>query len=268
MIFSVDKVPCCDDADGHIIKSVLGDGSVQNGDCEVGSPERGTAVEADVTRHGHIQASEGTRYTRVLTRPVRNDEALESEFRFEDLVQEVRVLALKLISNASSHKFTPCTYDVAVIGLVVRAHDTAGTSTDSISKGPDVKLVQSDIVDIGRNSIRDVRTSLSEMLLLVEDVMLGASNDTSILDTHDGLCVEDTRENGVGTKAFPVATTFGTATKRANDRAEHDIDTLVAVLAAHVVTTGVGEGSVPCCGNSDTGGEGGYEVACSLVSSQ
>jgi hypothetical protein len=204
----------------------------------------------------------------VLTRPIRDDEALESEFRFEDLVQEVRVLALESVSNASSRKLTSCTYDVAVISLVVRAHDTASTGTDSISKGPDVKLVQGDIVDIGRDSIRDVRTSLSEVLLLVEDVMLGASNDTSILDTHDGLCVEDTRENGVGTEAFPVATTFGTAAERAHDGTEHDIDTLVAVLAAHVVTTGVGEGSVPCCGNSDTGGEGGYEVTYSLVSTR
>jgi hypothetical protein len=179
----------------------------------------------------------------------------------------VRVLALGLISNASSHELTPYTYDVAVVSLVVRAHDTASTGTDSISKGPDVKLVQSDIVDIGRDSIRDVRASLSEVLLLVENVMLGASNNTSILDAHDSLCVEDTRENGVRTEAFPVATTFRTAAKRANDGAEHDIDTLVAVLAAHVVTTGVGEGSVPCCGNGDAGGEGRYEVAYGLVSS-
>jgi hypothetical protein len=204
----------------------------------------------------------------VLARPIRNDEALESEFRLEDFVQEVRVLALESVSNASSDKLTPFTYDVAVVGLVVGAHDTSSTGTDSISKGPDVKLVQSDIVDVGRDSIRDVRASLSEVLLLVEDVMLGTSNDTSILDTHDSFCVENTRENGIRTEAFPVATTFGTAAKRANDRTEHDIDTLVAVLAAHVVTTGVGEGSVPCCGNGDTGGEGRYEVTCGLVSTQ
>jgi hypothetical protein len=191
---------------------------------------------------------------------------LESEFRLEDLVQQVRVLALYTVSNAPSRKLTPCTYDVAVVGLVVRAHDTTSTSTNSISKRPDIKLVQSDIVDIGRNSIRDVRTSLSEVLLLVENVMLGASNDTSILDTHNGLGVQDSRENGVRAEAFPVTTTFGTAAERANDGPEHDIHTLVAVLATHVVAAGVGEGSVPCCGNSDAGGEGRYEVTYGPVS--
>jgi hypothetical protein len=191
---------------------------------------------------------------------------LESEFGLEDLVQEVRVLTLYSVSDALSHKLPPCTYDVAVVGLVVRTHDTTSTSTNSISKRPDVKLVQSDIVDIGRDSIRDIRTSLSEVLLLVEDVMLGASNDTSILDTHNGLGVQDTRENWVRAEAFPVTTTFGTAAERAHDGAEHDIYTLVAVLAAHVVTAGVGEGSVPCCGNGDAGREGRYEVAYSPVS--
>jgi hypothetical protein len=193
---------------------------------------------------------------------------LESKFRLEDLVQEVRVLALYSVSNALSRKLTPCTYDVAVVGLVVRTHDTTSTSTNSISKGPDVKLVQSNIVNIGRDSIRDVRTSLSEVLLLVEDVMLGASNDTSILDTHNGLGVQDTGENRVRAEAFPVTATFGTATERAYDGAQHDIHTLVAVLAAHIVAAGVGEGSVPCCGNGDAGREGRYEVAYSPVSTR
>lgn len=70
VVFSVDKVPGSDDTDSHVIDSVLRNGSVQYGDCEVGSPEGGTAVEADVTRHGHIEASKGTRYTRVLSTAV------------------------------------------------------------------------------------------------------------------------------------------------------------------------------------------------------
>ena len=165
-------------------------------------------------------------------------------------------------------KVFPCTYDVAVVGLVVRAHDTASTGTNSISKRPDVKLVQSDVVDVGRDSIRDVRTSLSEVLLLVEDVVLGASDNTSILDALDGLGVQDTREDGVRAEALPVAATFGTAAKRANDGAQHDIDTLVAVLAAHVIAASVGEGSVPCCSNGDAGGEGRDKVTCGPVNTQ
>jgi hypothetical protein len=177
-------------------------------------------------------------------------------------------LALYWVSNASSSKVSHYTYDVAVVGLVVRAHDTASAGTDSISEGPDVKLVQSDIVDVGRDSIRDVGTSLSEVLLLVEDVVLGTSNNTGILDTLDGLGVQDTREDGVRAETFPVTTSLGTAAKRANDGAQHDIDTLVTVLTAHIITASVGEGSVPCCGNGDAGGEGRYKVACNLVSTQ
>jgi len=178
------------------------------------------------------------------------------------------VLALCSVSKCSILKYSPDTYDIAVIGLVVRAHDTASTSTNGISKRPNVKLVQSDVVDVGRDSIRDVRTSLSEVFLLVENVVLGASNDTSILDTLDGLGVQDTREDGVRAEALPVAATFGTAAKRANDGAQHDIDTLVAVLAAHVIAASVGEGSVPCCSNGDAGGEGRDKVTCGPVNTQ
>lgn len=47
-------------------------------------------------------------------------------------------------------------------------------------------------------------TSLSVVLLLVQNVMLGASNDTSILDTFDALADCDTRKDGVRTEAYIV----------------------------------------------------------------
>lgn len=157
-------------------------------------------------------------------------------------------------------KWCSSTYDVAVVGLVIRAHDTAGTSTNSISERPDVELVEGDVVDIGRDGVGDVGTSLSEVLLLVEDVVLSASNDTSILDTLDGLGVQNTRKDWVRAEAFPVTSTFGAAAKRTNNGTKHDIDALVAVFAAHIMATLVGKLSVPCGSNSNAGGECGNEV--------
>lgn len=98
-VLSVDEVPGSNDTNSHVVDSVLGDGSVQNGDGEVGTPERSLAVEADISGHGHIETSESTGNTGVLTSPIRDDEALETELGLEDLVQEVRVLALNLVSR-------------------------------------------------------------------------------------------------------------------------------------------------------------------------
>ena len=150
-------------------------------------------------------------------------------------------MALGSVSKSSPHKFSPYTYDVAVVSLVVRAHDTTSTGTDSISKRPDVELVQGDVVDVGRDSIRDVGTSLSEVLLLVENVVLGASNDTSVLNTLDRLGIQDAGENRVRTESFPIATAFRTAAEGTDDRAKHDIYTFVTVLATHVITARVCE---------------------------
>jgi hypothetical protein len=60
----------------------------------------------------------------VLRRPVRHDETLETELVLEDVVLEVGVLA-----------------SVAVVDLVVGAHDRAGACADSLSEGPNVELV-------------------------------------------------------------------------------------------------------------------------------
>ena len=60
----------------------------------------------------------------MLRGPVADDETLETKFVLEDVVLEVGVLA-----------------SIAVVDLVVRAHDRASAGTDSIGEWPYVKLV-------------------------------------------------------------------------------------------------------------------------------
>jgi len=60
----------------------------------------------------------------VLRRPVRHDETLETELVLENVVLEVGVLA-----------------SVAVVDLVVGAHDRASACADSLRERPNVELV-------------------------------------------------------------------------------------------------------------------------------
>src|SRR6202012_4729513 len=91
---------------------------------------------------------------------------------------------------------------IAVIDLVVRAHDGAHTGTDPIDKGPEIQLVHGLVIQVGADTLIDViaialrLARLAEMLLLVENVMLGASNDTSILNTLDGFREQLTGQDG------------------------------------------------------------------------
>ena len=60
----------------------------------------------------------------MLRGPVTDDETLETKFVLEDVVLEVRVLA-----------------SVAVVDLVVRAHDGASACADGFGERPHVKFV-------------------------------------------------------------------------------------------------------------------------------
>ena len=60
----------------------------------------------------------------MLRTPVAHDESLETKLVLEDVVLEVGVLA-----------------SVAVVDLIVRAHDGTSTSTHGIGERPNIKLV-------------------------------------------------------------------------------------------------------------------------------
>lgn len=74
------------DADSGIVKTPLGNGAVENGDCKVRSPEGLAGVEVSVTGHGHVHASKSGSNTRVLGIPIRHNESLEAELALQDVV--------------------------------------------------------------------------------------------------------------------------------------------------------------------------------------
>ena len=72
------------------------------------------------------------------------------------------------------------------------------------------------------------------MLLLIRNVMFGASNDTSLLDTLDGLVYTNTREHRVRRETFPIAAPSGVSADGSDGRTKLDVNALLAVLDAHV----------------------------------
>jgi hypothetical protein len=102
---------------------------------------------------------------------------------------------------------------------------------------------------------------LAEVFLLVANVVLGASNDTSLLNALDSLVHTNARKNGVRREALPVTATSRMSANGSNGRAKLDIDALLAVLNTHFVATSVEELAVPCCSNCDASRESGDEVS-------
>jgi hypothetical protein len=88
---------------------------------------------------------------------------LEAKLTLEKVVQGVGV----------------CT-SIAVVDLLVRAHNGTSSSTNSVCKRPKVQLVHSDVVHIRAQGFGDVETvasgfwCLAEVLLFIDDVVLSA----------------------------------------------------------------------------------------------
>lgn len=135
-------------------------------------------------------------------------------------------------------------------------------TANSIRKGPKVQLVKRLIVDIRAHTLSNIKSiasslsSLSEMLLLVTNVMLGASNNTSILDTLDRLRHKRTSQSRVRRETLPVSATVRRSAKRAGNRSQLDVDALSSVFLTHCLAPKVGELLVPSRSDIDTSGEG------------
>lgn len=54
VVLTLDIVPGCNDTNGHVIQTPLWDGTVEDGNGQVGSPVALAGVEGSVTRHGHV----------------------------------------------------------------------------------------------------------------------------------------------------------------------------------------------------------------------
>jgi hypothetical protein len=115
------------------------------------------------------------------------------------------------------------------------------------------------------------------MLLFVQNIVLSASNDTSILNTANGLGDSVTRQVWVRGEALPVAlakissvlslsdsskayTTLGVATKRTDNRTKLNVNTLATVLQTHLVSSTVEFAAIPGCSDSTTCWESGNIV--------
>lgn len=134
----------------------------------------------------------------------------------------------------------------------------------TVSKGPQVQLVQSLVVHIGADGIDEAKVfevaGLAEVFLLVQNVVLGASNDTSILNALYSLGNSNAREDWVRAEAFPVTSALGVSTDGADDRTELDIYTFTAMFDTHLVTPTVKLAAIPRGGNSTSSRECGYVV--------
>lgn len=99
-----------------------------------------------------------------------------------------------------------------IIDEIVAAHDGSHTSLDSICKGPNVELVQSLVIDVGRARLSDVEAvisglgDLAEVFLLIAHIVFGARLNTCTLDASDGVGEQLASEIGVRPEAFPIAT--------------------------------------------------------------
>lgn len=80
----------------------------------------------------------------MLRRPVTHDESLETKLILEDVVLKVGVLA-----------------SVAVVDLVVGAHDRASACADGLSKWPDVKLVLIAVSEALQNGLSSPHTRVT-----------------------------------------------------------------------------------------------------------
>ena len=133
----------------------------------------------------------------MLCLPVGKNEALEAKLVLEEVVLDVRVLArVGVVDLFSNQQSTAESLPVLTTYLVVRAHDTGCSSTDSISKGPQVQLVHCNVINVGAERCLQVARwrSLTEVLLFISDVVLCASHDASCLDTLNGLGNCNTRQ--------------------------------------------------------------------------
>ncbi len=118
-----------------------------------------------------------------------------------------------------------------------------------------------DIVHVGAEAVRNVVTvahglaCLAEMLLLIDDEVLGACDDASLLYALDSLGHHNTGQGWVGTETLPIASACGCSAKRSSNRTELNIDALAAVLLAHGLTSGISQAPVPGSCDIDASGK-------------
>jgi len=115
-----DVVVSCHDTGNHIVDAPLGHCAVENSDGEVGTPIGYSGIERGISRHSHIQACQSGADTGMLCLPIAHDEALKVQLVLKQVVEQITVLA-----------------SIAVVNLIVRAHDGTDASPNGIGEWPE-----------------------------------------------------------------------------------------------------------------------------------
>ena len=151
-------------------------------------------------------------------------------------------------ASANGHRYSSCIVTGRVVKTIANILSHEGSSPSSIleliasSRPVPGEPVSQSYIYLGWNNA----TSLTKVLLLVQNIVLGTSNHTRILDTLDTFGDSNTREYWIRTKAwrnsqhlhfdrqclllvthaFPISTTCRISTKWTNYRTELDIHAL------------------------------------------
>ncbi|KAI3483603.1 hypothetical protein L1887_53519 [Cichorium endivia] len=238
-----EQEPTGKNARGHVVQTRGCDRTVVDSSSKVAAPERAflkTAAE-HVTRHGHVETGVGRSDTGVLGTPVGHDVAGELQLGLETVVEQLRVLA-----------------GPRVVDEVVRAHDRSCTRLDTAEERMQVDLALSARVEVGAALV-------SEVLLLIVDVVLECGLHAGILCAKDRVVGALAVQVRVSTEAFPVTATKG-GTCDVHHGSQPDVGTLGLELFTESMRTLVEEVAIEGCGGGDGIGERGDTVGASHAS--
>ena len=103
--------------------------------------------------HHHVQPGIGA--VEVVARvPVQHDEAVETQLRLEDAVEQLVVGA-----------------GVGVVDAVVRAHDGGDAGAHAVHEGPQVQLAQRAVIDVGGLGLNAVVVAAVGLLLIPDEML-------------------------------------------------------------------------------------------------
>ena len=136
-------------------------------------------------------SSQRTSNAAVMRTPISHHESLKAKLILEQMIKRIAVLT-----------------SIAIIDQIVRTHHRACARSNSIGKRPEIQLVHGLVVDVRAEWLTDREVvaccfgDLTEVFLLVADVVLRACDYTCVLNTLYRFADGDAREVGVGTEAY------------------------------------------------------------------
>ena len=204
--------------------------------CQIGGGQIVGGVIGRARSHFQVHAVGGGLVGIVDAAPVRHDQSLEAPFLFEDLIEQVGILAAVLPAE-----------------LIVGAHDAQRAAfLDGGAEGGQINLAQ-------RALVHEDVDGAALNFLVVGGKMLGAGGDALGLLALDVIDSNARREEGVFAHVFEVATAEG-GSLDAQAGAEHDVLAALARFLADDRAVFGGQGGVESGGQAKRSGHGGGEI--------